>query len=115
MPIGVVADRDDAADEAVDEVVRREPAEALVADAPDVLAPLDARPRRDSRPVLTSEVDEPGEDARGDGDAARRARPSKPSEKTRGAASDASVSVPTLKSTLVERLRAARSTRRRRS
>ena len=39
-PGRVVADRDHAADEAVDDVVRQQPEEALVPDAPDVLAAL---------------------------------------------------------------------------
>ena len=62
-----VADRDHAADEAVDDVVRREPEEALVPDAPDVLASLDGE-RDDSRPVLTAKYDRAGDEAGSDGD-----------------------------------------------
>ena len=40
---GVVRDRDDGADEAVDDVVRQEPGEPLAVDAPWALVPLDAR------------------------------------------------------------------------
>ena len=59
---------DDGRDEAVDRVVRREPAEALLEDAQRALAPLDADGDRDETHV-DDEVDEPGEQARGDEDA----------------------------------------------
>ena len=59
---------DDGGDEAVDRVVRRQPAEALAADAQRVLAPLDADRDRDETHV-DDEVDEAGEQAAGDVDA----------------------------------------------
>ena len=62
----VVADRDDAADEAVDEVVRREPEEAFVPDAPDVLAPFEGESDGEEAGV-DREVRRTGGEARSDG------------------------------------------------
>ena len=70
----VVADRDHAADEAVDEVVRREPEEALVPDPPDVLAALD-RESDGQQSGVDREVEAAGDDAGGDGDELSEARP----------------------------------------
>ena len=59
---------DDGRDEAVDGVVRRQPAESLLEDPQRVLAALDADGDRDETHV-DDEVDEPGEQAAGDEDA----------------------------------------------
>ena len=64
----VVGDRDHAADEAVDEVVRQQPARTLVPDAPPALVALE-REREAQQARVHGEVDGAGEDARaGDDD-----------------------------------------------
>ena len=98
---GRVREGDRAADRAEGDVVRQEPREALVPDAPPLVVPFERHGAREE-PRVDDEVRAAGDQAgRGDDELARRACRLEPMLKTAAAASEARLSAPMLKQSVV--------------